>query len=223
MLRTKSAWTGLVCLLCLTLAVPALAAPSAAAVAAVPKQPVEQVIGKVISVTPGAWVERLGQKIPVTQGMELRRVDVLSTDATGKVGLEFVEKTSVALGPDTRVSLESFDLRPETADLHVRMAAGTARVVSGGITKLRPEALTVFTPMATIGIRGTDCAAAVTPSKTTLVVNSIGKKDILVTNMLTLEQTSLTKPGQALVVTPEGNAPRAATTKERKAGVPAVE
>lgn len=198
------------CLVCLSLAMPAAATEKA----------IEQVIAKVVSVTPGAWLERLGQKMLVTQGMELLRVDALSTDAQGAVKVEFAEKTTAALSPNTRLQLESFDLRPDSADLHLRMAAGSARVISGGITKLRPNALKVFTPMATIGIRGTDCAMTATPVQTTLVVNSIGEKDIQVTNMLTLEESNLTKPGQVIVVTPEGNILRMVTEAEKKSGMP---
>ena len=200
-------------LLSLVLALPAVASPS-------PK--VEQVIATVTSVTPGAWVERLGKKMPVEKGMKLQRIDALSTDAKGRVEVVFTEKTTMALGPETRVSLESFDLRPRQPDLHIRMATGTARVVSGGITKLSANALKVFTPMATIGIRGTDCAMTATPDKTVLVLNSIGERDIEVTNMLTLEETLLNKPGQAIVVTAQGNAPREATAQERKSGLPVL-
>lgn len=208
-------WASLVCVLCLALALPVLSAQAAEKV-------VEQTIATVVSVTPGAWVERLGSKMPVTQGMNLQRVDTLSTDAQGAVELRFTEGTTASLGAGTRMALESFDLRPETADLHMRVAAGSARVVSGGITKMRPDALRVFTPMATIGIRGTDCALLASPTKTTLVVNSIGEKDILIVNMLTLEESTLNKAGQAIEVMPEGNVLREATVQEQKYGVPVM-
>lgn len=215
MLAGPLSWKVVICALCLTLTLPAFAAQAA-------EKTVEQTIAHVTAVTPGAWVQRLGQKMPITKDMKLHRVDTLFTDVQGAVDLRFAEGTTAALGAGTQMALENFDLRPEKEDLHMRVAAGSARVVSGGIAKLRPGALQVFTPMATIGIRGTDCSLLASPTKTTLVVNSIGNKDILITNMLTLEETSLTKAGQAIEVMPEGNTLREATVQERKHGAPVM-
>ena len=174
-----------------------------------------EVIAKVVSVTPEAQIHRLGKVLPMTVGAPLQRVDSVSTGQKGKAQIVFNEKTTLSIDPNTRVSLENFNLSPEDTHLYMRMASGSARLVSGGITKISPNALTVFTPMATIGIRGTDLTVVADPAKTTIIVNNIGEKDIRVTNMITLERSVLNKPGQALVVTPDGNVPRMATAAEK--------
>ena len=128
----------------------ALAAPARAA------EP-GQSIGIVKTVDGDAWVVADGDRTPATPGTPLVRGCVVRTGPTGAVGMMLKDNTVLAIGPNSELLLDDFRYAPASGALGlvIGMLRGTLEYVSGGIARLRPESVSIQTPSATLGVRGT--------------------------------------------------------------------
>jgi len=103
-------------------------------------------------------VERDGQKLPVSVGTKLRQSDTVVTGADGSVGITFVDNTLVSAGPNTTLAIQryAFDSTTHAGTFDARIDRGTLAIVSGKIAKQNPDAMTIRTPSAILGVRGTE-------------------------------------------------------------------
>ena len=101
-----------------------------------------------------------GAEEEVEAGAAIFEGDVVETNENSSVGIEFEDKTTLSLGADARMVLDEFVYNPaeNTGNLGVSVLQGAFAFVSGEVAKLSPDAMTVTTPTATIGIRGTKVA-----------------------------------------------------------------
>ena len=108
-------------------------------------------------------VQRAGQSLPGRVGMPLEAADVLRTGVDGSVGITMRDNSLLSAGPSSILSLERFDFDATTSQgrFDARLQRGTLVVVSGRIAKQSPEAMTVRTPSAVLGVRGTEFVVAV--------------------------------------------------------------
>ncbi len=116
-------------------------------------------IGQIKTATGTATVERAGGSIPATVGERVYETDtVVTTDGT--VGITFADNSMMALGPNSRLSLDEFKFDQTTHDgrFNASLAKGTLTVKSGQIVKQTPEAMRIKTPAALLGVRGTEFA-----------------------------------------------------------------
>jgi hypothetical protein len=113
--------------------------------------------GMIKTVSGAAFVVHGSQREPAKVGRELVRDDVLETGADGAVGVTFRDNATVSIGPETQLALDDFVFAPEREQYSfvTKMTRGTMAFVSGTISKLSPESVSVKTPVGTIGIRGT--------------------------------------------------------------------
>ena len=114
-------------------------------------------IGTVKSVSGDARIARAGQEIKAEAGAALQQQDVLKTGADGALGVTFRDNSTVSLGPNSDLAVETFVFEPAEKKFGFvsRMTRGTALFVSGAMAKLAPESVSVATPTSTIGVRGT--------------------------------------------------------------------
>lgn len=113
---------------------------------------VTAVQGNAIAVR-GASQDDLGLNDPIF------RNDILETGPDAKLRVTFVDNTQLTLGPDADVVIDDFVYAPDkkVGNAALRITAGTARVLAGAIEdNSGSEAFAIRTPVATIGIRGTD-------------------------------------------------------------------
>ena len=103
-------------------------------------------------------IERKGQSLAAQVGMALEAADVLKTGADGSVGVTMRDNSLLSAGPNSVLALERFEFDPTTSQgrFDARLQRGTLAVVSGRIAKQSPEAMTVRTPSAVLGVRGTE-------------------------------------------------------------------
>jgi hypothetical protein len=108
-------------------------------------------------------VERKGQSLPGQAGMLLEPADVLRTGADGSVGITMRDNSLLSAGPNSVLALERFEFDPTTSagQFDARLQRGTLAVVSGRIAKQSPQAMTVRTPSAVLGVRGTEFLVSV--------------------------------------------------------------
>lgn len=108
-------------------------------------------------------VERAGTTLTGTVGMRLQTADTLRTGADGSAGITMNDDSLLSAGPNSVLVLEHYALDPATSQgrFDAALNKGTLVVVSGRIAKQAPDAMTVRTPTAVLGARGTEFAVSV--------------------------------------------------------------
>jgi hypothetical protein len=107
-------------------------------------------------------IERGGHAIPVAVGAPVQAGDVVRTTANASVGITLVDDTLLSAGPNSVLTLHTLDYDPSLRNgrFDATLGAGTLAVVSGRIAKQSPEAMTLRTPLAILGVRGTEFAVS---------------------------------------------------------------
>ncbi|KJV11040.1 hypothetical protein VZ95_00970 [Elstera litoralis] len=115
------------------------------------------IAGQVKTLTGSATLTRAGQSEPITAGMNLLSGDQLATAADASLGVTLRDDTTLSLGPNARLTLDSFVFDPaaDKLGLAARLHRGTFAVLTGQIARLAPDRTKFTTPSANIGIRGT--------------------------------------------------------------------
>jgi hypothetical protein len=115
-------------------------------------------IGQVKVVKGEVHVERSGQTMPARPGMRLETADVVRTGAEGSIGITMADNSLLSAGPNSVLSLDRFDYDPTTNQgrFDTQLQKGSLSVISGRMAKQSPDAMTVRTPSAILGVRGTE-------------------------------------------------------------------
>jgi ferric-dicitrate binding protein FerR (iron transport regulator) len=109
-----------------------------------------EMIGSAIALTPAASGTESGR---LALGDGVVRKESVSTGPSGVLELEFLDKTHLALGPASAVTLNQFVFDGGRRDAIVLgLARGAFRFATGVAAK---KAYRIETPMASIGVRGT--------------------------------------------------------------------
>jgi hypothetical protein len=105
-------------------------------------------------------IERGGQSLPAAVGMRLQTADVVKTGADASVGITMSDDSLLSAGPNSVLSLDryEFDTTTNRGRFDTSLSTGSLAVVSGRIARQSPEAMTVRTPFAVLGVRGTEFA-----------------------------------------------------------------
>ena len=120
-------------------------------------------VGQIKVATGQVFVDRNGQSLSGRVGLVLEADDVLRTGSDGSVGITMRDNSLLSAGPNSILSLERFEFDPTTSEgrFDARLRRGTLAVVSGRIAKKSPQAMTVRTPSAVLGVRGTEFVVSV--------------------------------------------------------------
>ncbi len=108
-------------------------------------------------------VEREGRVLPGPVGTRLQTADTVKTGADGSVGITMDDDSLLSAGPNSVLSLDRYAFDPTTnkGRFDASLNKGTLAVISGRIAKESPDAMTVRTPTAVLGVRGTEFAVSV--------------------------------------------------------------
>ncbi|MDM7958061.1 FecR domain-containing protein [Blastomonas sp.] len=120
-------------------------------------QPAFANIGRVKQTAGTASIERKGARVSPVVGTSLLPGDVLVTGKGGQIAVTFADNTRFAVGPNSRVAVDTFDFDRTTRSgaFETRVEKGSLGVVSGQIAKSRRDAMKVRTPTSLLGVRGT--------------------------------------------------------------------
>ena len=115
-------------------------------------------IGQVKVVKGTVTVERSGQAVPAEAGTRLQTSDVVRTGNDCSVGITMTDNSLLSAGPNSVLALDRYDFNDVTSEgrFDASLAKGTLAVVSGRLAKLSPNEMTVRTPSAVLGVRGTE-------------------------------------------------------------------
>jgi len=159
---------------------------------------VDFVAGLVTAVASGHPERELAKDSDIHEG------DRIDTSGNGRVQLRFTDGGLVSLMPLTTFSVDEYRQagQPEgEASLVFGMLRGGMRTITGTIGKARPESYELKTPVATLGIRGTEYVAVLNPPNTLRV--HVGRGKVVITN----EYGSLDVPSGRNAVVTLGGAP----------------
>lgn len=117
-------------------------------------------IGRIKSARGQVTVERAGIVAPATVGTRLQTSDTIRTGEDASVGITMDDDSLLSAGPNTALVLDryAFDSTTNQGRLDATLNKGTLAVISGRIAKQSPDAMTVRTPTAILGVRGTTFA-----------------------------------------------------------------
>lgn len=123
----------------------------------------EPIIGYVKTIEGDAFVERAAGREALKAGAPLYQSDVCETAEGATLGMTFRDNMVLSIGPGTRITLASYQFEPVEQKLAVlvRIARGTLQYISGLVAKLKPDAVSIETPVANIAVRGTRFAVRV--------------------------------------------------------------
>jgi hypothetical protein len=126
---------------------------------------VDRPIGLVKTASGEVFILREGRRMTALPGSGLVVGDVLSTGATGALGVILRDNTVLSLGPSTETRIEQFAFDPAEKKLGMvlRVTRGLIEYLSGRISKLAPGSVRIETPVATMGVRGTHLVARIVP------------------------------------------------------------
>jgi len=114
-------------------------------------------IGRIKTAHGQVAVERAGATMPAAVGMRVQGSDTIRTGDDGSVGITMDDDSLLSAGPNTVLLLDRYAFDPTTNQgrLDASVNKGTLAVISGRIAKQSPDAMTVRTPTAILGVRGT--------------------------------------------------------------------
>jgi hypothetical protein len=178
--------------------------------AAAPAQP----IGIVAELKGTVFAVRAdGTKVQLNQGDSVYQGDIIETGKDGAVKMLFVDKTTFALGDEARLALDELVFNPATQEGQSQFSIlkGVFVFASGQIAKADHTKMTVVTPVATIGIRGTEASGNVGDDGlqvtvldgTIEVTNSAGSTTLGSLGETTTVGGNKTAPTQTFTLTPQ--------------------
>ena len=117
-------------------------------------------IGKITIADGTVIIQRANQKIELQEGDLIYLNDVIEAKG-GSVGIAFTDQTTMSVDNGSRMVIDEFVYdadNPSTGSMNANVITGNFSFVSGEIAKMGNDAMTVTTPVLTIGVRGTQVA-----------------------------------------------------------------
>lgn len=136
----------------------------------------EQLAGEVTAALGEAQiVAAAGDKRAATQGMPLQVGDILQTGAGGHIHIRMVDDALVSLRPNSALKIASYTYQAgvaATTKIRFDLLRGTVRSVTGKGGEMAKDRFRMNTPVAAIGVRGTDFITQADAEKTLVHVAS---------------------------------------------------
>ncbi len=151
-----------------------------------------------------ATVTQDGQTVRLYPGASVIVGDQLRTGKGARLKLRMIDGTEISLGENTEFIVREYEMRESAGIGVLELTKGFFRAVTGKITKLRDNSFQVKTPLAIIGVRGTDFWGEQHPSR--LRVAMLSGTAITVSN--DYGKVEITEAGFGTSITAANQAPR---------------
>lgn len=160
--------------------------------------------GHVTRIKGEATAANAGQRRALEQGAAVLVGDLVTTGQPARLELTMIDGGKVTLGDDSELRIDAYvyDPKAKAGGGALALTRGVFRATTGGLGKLAGEPFRVETPVATIGIRGTDfwgeqrtdkLLIALLGGKAVFVENAAGRVELAKRNLA----TRVEGPGQA--------------------------
>ena len=132
---------------------------------------VKRVKSSAYGTPPGSEREKKFRRFPVVQD------ELLETGSGAGMLVEFLDETTLTLGADASLMIDTFVYHPATANVTtvLSLSVGTLRFISG---KVGYATMQIVTPTAAIAIRGSDAIISVAPDGATTVAVLDGEFEV---------------------------------------------
>lgn len=110
-----------------------------------------------------------------TRGLAVQVGDRIETERGGHVHVRFVDGAYVSVRPGSRLFIEAYHYdpaKPQENAVRFRLEEGVVRAISGRLAESARERFRLNTPIAAIGVRGTDFVVLAEPDRVRVAVNS---------------------------------------------------
>jgi len=114
---------------------------------------------------------------PITRGQPIHEGDEIGTGADGYIHLKTIDNGILILRPSSRARIATYHIdtqNPANTRIKLELLDGVARSISGEAVKQARQNFRFNTPVAAIGVRGTDFTAFTDQSTTRIAVASGG-------------------------------------------------
>ena len=131
-------------------------------------------VGEVSLVLGRAYLERDNDRERIEAGSKVHVGDRVFTEAGGHVHVRFVDDALVSVRPSSTLDVVRYDYdasKPENSAVKFELSEGVARAISGEAAKSARERFRMNTPIAAIGVRGTDFVVSANSRSTRALVN----------------------------------------------------
>jgi len=132
-------------------------------------------VGEVSLVLGRAWIQSAGQpRTLIAPGTLVRATDRIQTESNGHVHIRFVDQALVSVRPDSLLEIVQYDFladRPGNTSIKLNLEEGVTRSISGQGASSARERFRLNTPIAAIGVRGTDFVVSASPQSVRAAVN----------------------------------------------------
>ncbi|MDG2141190.1 MAG: FecR family protein [Gammaproteobacteria bacterium] len=133
------------------------------------------IVGEVSLVIGKAFLESVNkQQARIRIGDFIREGETVRTESTGHVHLRFIDKAVLSVRPSSELQVLAYrfdEANPRNSLVKLNLIEGTARAVSGEAAKIAKERFRLNTPIAAIGVRGTDFVVSTTSNSLKALVN----------------------------------------------------
>ena len=116
-------------------------------------------VGSTTMVIGSAYIEKNGHKKLIRRGEKISVGDTIFTRSNGHVHIKFDDQGIVSVRPNSELVIEQYRYNVETPSLSTvkfNLIKGVARSISGHAAKAARARFRMNTPIAAIGVRGTD-------------------------------------------------------------------
>lgn len=135
---------------------------------------VADAVGEVSLVLGRAWLETSQGRIQISAGTSVRASDRILTESNGHVHIRFVDQALLSVRPDSRLEIVQYDFnpdQPQRSAIKLNLEEGITRSISGQGASSARERFRLNTPIAAIGVRGTDFVVSAAPGTVRALVN----------------------------------------------------
>ena len=113
-------------------------------------------------------VRKDGQVEALKRGMSVHVGDRVETSASGHVHLRFIDNAAVSVRPDSALEIQAYHFdagQPASNEVRLQVDHGITRSISGRATEVDKSRFRMNTPVAAIGVRGTDFIVQATDAR----------------------------------------------------------
>lgn len=123
------------------------------------QEPAFEPVATIIEIEGEAFVSnKLAENTPLEINAPVFETDIIGTGVDSKLHLLFLDDTELTIGENAEFSVKNFTYQPENNRENkatLSFLRGAFLFVSGQVAKINKPDVTIETPVATIGIRGT--------------------------------------------------------------------
>jgi hypothetical protein len=115
----------------------------------------QETIGVISALSGNASIVRNSVEIPAKAGTPVFQDDVINSADNSRIQILLKDQTAINLGANASLTIDAFVYTDEAENVAVKVSKGAFKFISGKVATKNPEKVTVETPVATIGVRGT--------------------------------------------------------------------